>query len=114
MLGNFSYSNPTKLYFGEDSLNYLDQELHKYGKKILLTYGGGSIKKNGIYEAVVAALKKNGKEIVELQGVMPNPTSEKLAEGCKLAREENVDFILAVGGGSTIDYAKCQCRREIS
>ena len=63
MLGNFSYSNPTKLYFGEDSLNYLDQELPKYGKKILLTYGGGSIKKNGIYEAVVAALKKNGKEI---------------------------------------------------
>ena len=106
MLGNFSYSNPTKLYFGEDSLNYLDQELPKYGKKILLTYGGGSIKKNGIYEAVVAALKKNGKEIVELPGVMPNPTSEKLAEGCKLARDENVDFILAVGGGSTIDYAK--------
>lgn len=106
MLGNFSYSNPTKLYFGEDSLNYLDQELPKYGKKILLTYGGGSIKKNGIYEAVVAALKKNGKEIVELPGVMPNPTSEKLAEGCKLAREQKVDFILAVGGGSTIDYAK--------
>ena len=106
MLGNFSYSNPTKLYFGEDSLNYLDQELAKYGKKILLTYGGGSIKKNGIYDAVVAALKKNGKEIVELPGVMPNPTSEKLAEGCKLAREQNVDFILAVGGGSTIDYAK--------
>ena len=58
MIGNFSYSNPTKLYFGEDSLNYLDQELPKYGKKILLTYGGGSIKKNGIYEAVVAALPK--------------------------------------------------------
>ena len=75
MIGNFSYSNPTKLYFGEDSLNYLDQELLKYGKKILLTYGGGSIKKNGICEAVVAALKKNGKEIVELPGVMPNPTS---------------------------------------
>ena len=106
MLGNFSYSNPTKLYFGEDSLNYLDQELSKYGKKILLTYGGGSIKKNGIYEAVIEVLKKNGKEIVELSGVMPNPTSEKLAEGCKLARDENVDFILAVGGGSTIDYAK--------
>ena len=62
MIGNFSYSNPTKLYFGEDSLNYLEQELPKYGKKILLTYGGGSIKKNGIYEAVVAALKKSGKE----------------------------------------------------
>lgn len=106
MLGNFSYSNPTKLYFGENALDYLDTELPKYGKKILLTYGGGSIKKNGIYDAVVAALKKNGKEIVELSGVMPNPTSEKLIEGCKLARAENVDFILAVGGGSTIDYAK--------
>ena len=106
MLGNFSYSNPTKLYFGENALDYLDAELPKCGKKILLTYGGGSIKKNGIYDAVVASLKKNGKEIVELAGVMPNPTSEKLIEGCKLARAENVDFILAVGGGSTIDYAK--------
>ena len=106
MLGNFSYSNPTKLYFGEDSLDYLNTELPKYGKKILLTYGGGSIKKNGIYDAVVDILKKNDKEIVELPGVMPNPTSEKLIEGCQLARKEQVDFILAVGGGSTIDYAK--------
>lgn len=106
MLGNFSYSNPTKLYFGEDALDYLNTELPKYGKKILLTYGGGSIKKNGIYDAVVAILKKNGKDIVELPGVMPNPTSEKLIEGCQLARKEKVDFILAVGGGSTIDYAK--------
>ena len=106
MLGNFMYSNPTKLYFGEDSLDYLNVELPKYGKKILLAYGGGSIKKNGIYDAVVSILKKNGKEIVELPGVMPNPTSDKLIEGCKLARSENVDFILAVGGGSTIDYAK--------
>ena len=106
MLGNFMYCNPTKLYFGEDSLEYLNVELQKYGKKILLAYGGGSIKKNGIYNAVVSILKKNGKEIVELPGVMPNPTSDKLIEGCKLARSENVDFILAVGGGSTIDYAK--------
>ena len=106
MLGNFSYANPTKLYFGENALDFLDEELPKYGKKILLTYGGGSIKKNGIYDAVVASLKKNGKDIVELAGVMPNPTSDKLIEGCKLARAENVDFILAVGGGSTIDYAK--------
>ena len=106
MLGNFMYSNPTKLYFGEDSLDYLNIELPKYGKKILLAYGSGSIKKNGIYNAVVSILKKNGKEIVELPGVMPNPTSDKLIEGCNLARSENVDFILAVGGGSTIDYAK--------
>lgn len=106
MLGNFSYSNPTKLYFGEDSLEYLNTELPKYGRKVLLAYGGGSIKKNGIYDAVTAILRKNGREIVELPGVMPNPTSDKLREGCKLAREQNVDFILAVGGGSTIDYAK--------
>ena len=72
MLGNFSYANPTKLYFGENALDFLDEELPKYGKKILLTYGGGSIKKNGIYDAVVASLKKNGKDIVELAGVMPN------------------------------------------
>ncbi|MGN0728020.1 iron-containing alcohol dehydrogenase [Treponema sp.] len=106
MLGNFSYSNPTKLYFGKDALENLKGELSKYGKKILLTYGGGSIKKNGIYDKVVSVLKDCGKEIVELGGVMTNPTSEKLAEGCRLARAERVDFILAVGGGSTIDYAK--------
>ena len=106
MLGNFSYSNPTKLYFGEDSLQFLNEELPKYGKNILLTYGGGSIKANGIYDKVVEILKANGKHIVEDGGVMPNPTVQKLYEGCKLAKEHNVDLILAVGGGSVCDYSK--------
>lgn len=106
MLGNFSYSNPTKLYFGEDSLKYLGDELSKYGENVLLVYGGGSIKKNGIYDKVVEILKANGKNIFEDAGVMPNPTVEKLYEGCKIAKENNVDLILAVGGGSVCDYAK--------
>ncbi|MBR1770049.1 MAG: iron-containing alcohol dehydrogenase [Bacteroidales bacterium] len=106
MLGNFKYHNPTKLYFGEDSLKYLKRELDSYGKKILLTYGGGSIKTNGIYESVVSVLKECNKEIIELSGVPANPTVEKLYEGAALARENNVDLILAVGGGSVIDYAK--------
>lgn len=106
MLGNFIYSNPTKLYFGEDSLKYLKDELSKYGKNIQLVYGGGSIKKNGIYDEVVKILEDNGKEIFEDAGVMPNPTVEKLYEGCKIAKENNIDLILAVGGGSCCDYAK--------
>ena len=106
MLGNFSYCNPTKLYFGEDSLKYLNDELPKYGKNIQLVYGGGSIKTNGIYDQVVEILKANGKEIFEDAGVMPNPTVEKLNEGVRIARENHVDLILAVGGGSCCDYAK--------
>ncbi|MBR2278865.1 MAG: iron-containing alcohol dehydrogenase [Eubacterium sp.] len=106
MLGNFSYHNPTKLYFGENSLDYLNEELPKYGKTVQLIYGGGSIKKNGIYDAIVKILKDNGKTVVEDGGVMPNPTVEKLHEGVKIARENNVDLLLAVGGGSCCDYAK--------
>ena len=106
MLGNFVYSNPTKLYFGENSLQFLKEELKNYGKTIMLVYGGGSIKKNGIYDAVVQILQACGKEIVEDAGVMPNPTVEKLYEGCKIARAYQVDLILAVGGGSVCDYAK--------
>ena len=106
MLGNFSYCNPTRLHFGEDALDNLSGELAQYGKTILLTYGGGSIKKSGLYDQVAAILNACGKTVVELPGVMPNPTVEKLYEGCKLARESNVDLILAVGGGSVCDYAK--------
>ncbi len=106
MLGNFSYCNPTKLYFGEDSLNYLNTELPKYGENVVLIYGGGSIKKNGIYDDVIKILKDNGKNVAEISGVMPNPTVEKLYEGIEIARKHNVDFILAVGGGSVCDYAK--------
>ena len=106
MLGDFTYSNPTKIYFGENSIDNLSTELKNYGKNVLLVYGGGSIKKNGIYDKVIDILKKCDKTIIEDAGVMPNPTVEKLYEGCKLAREGNVDLILAVGGGSVCDYAK--------
>ena len=106
MLGNFSYCNPTKLYFGEDSLKYLNAELPKYGKNIVLIYGGGSIKKNGIYDEVVKILKDNGKNVAEISGVMPNPTVDKLYEGVEIARNHQADFLLAVGGGSVCDYAK--------
>ena len=106
MLGNFSYHNATKLYFGEDSLEFLNEELPKYGEKVQLIYGGGSVKRNGIYDAVVNILKANGKTVVEDGGVMPNPTAEKLREGVKIARENHVDLLLAVGGGSCCDYAK--------
>ncbi|MBP5303683.1 MAG: iron-containing alcohol dehydrogenase [Clostridia bacterium] len=106
MLGNFSYQNATKLYFGDNSLQYLNEELPKYGKTVQLIYGGGSIKKNGLYDEVVALLKANNKVIVEDAGVMPNPTVDKLYEGVKIARDNQVDFLLAVGGGSCCDYAK--------
>lgn len=106
MLGNFSYCNPTKLYFGEDSLDNLNIELPKYGKNVILIYGGGSIKKNGIYDEVVEILKKNGKSVAEISGVMPNPAVDKLYEGIETARNHNADFLLAVGGGSVCDYAK--------
>lgn len=106
MLGNFTYCNPTKLYFGKEALKGLNEELPKYGKNVLLVYGGGSIKKNGIYDEVVKILKDNGKEIFEDAGVMPNPTVEKLNEGVDIARKSKADFILAVGGGSVCDYAK--------
>ena len=106
MQGNFSYHNPTKLYFGDDSLNYLKDELKNFGPVVLLNYGSGSVKHNGIYDQVVAILKEAGKTIVENPGVMSNPTLEKLREGIKIARENNVDWILALGGGSVCDYSK--------
>ena len=106
MLGNFSYCNPTRLYFGKDAMKGLEEELPKYGKNVLLVYGGGSIKKNGIYAQVKAALEKCGKTVFEDAGVMPNPTVEKLYEGVERARAAKADLILAVGGGSVCDYAK--------
>jgi len=106
MLGNFSYSNPTKLYFGENSLKFLNEELPKYGKNVLLVYGGGSIKRTVLYDEIINILKENGKDVFEDSGVMPNPTVEKLYEGCERAKDNNVDLILAVGGGSVCDYAK--------
>ncbi len=106
MLGNFSYCNPTKLYFGKDSLDNLNSEIPKYGSNVVLIYGGGSIKKNGIYDSVIDILNKNGKNVAEIAGVMPNPTLDKLYEGIQIARKHNADFLLAVGGGSVCDYTK--------
>lgn len=106
MLGNFSYCNPTKLYFGDDSLKFLNTELPKYGRNVVLIYGGGSVKKNGIYDDVMKILKDNGKNVAEISGVMPNPTVDKLYEGVEIARNHHADFLLAVGGGSVCDYSK--------
>jgi len=106
MLGNFSYCNPTKLYFGENALGNLTSELVKYGRNVVLVYGGGSIKKNGIYDEVIGILRSADKAVAEIAGVMPNPTIHKLYEGVEIARKNKVDFILAVGGGSVVDYAK--------
>ena len=106
MLGNFSFCNPTKLYFGDESLNDLNRELPKYGKNVVLIYGGGSIKKNGIYDEVIQILSENGKNVAEISGVMPNPTVDKLYEGVEIARKHQADLLLAVGGGSVCDYAK--------
>ena len=106
MLGNFSYHNPTKLYFGEGAISSLKDELSKYGENILFVYGGGSIKKSGLYDEIIAILRDCGKNVAEVAGVMPNPTSDKLIEGAAIAREHKTDFILAVGGGSVCDYSK--------
>lgn len=103
----FNYSYPTRVYFGEGSAKEaLAKELEKAGKKVLLAYGGGSIKRNGIYEEIAALLTQAGKEIVDFDGIMSNPTYSKVQAGAALARSEKVDFILAVGGGSVIDCCK--------
>ena len=106
MLGNFTYCNPTKLFFGKGALENIRTELDKYGSRVMLVYGGGSIKRNGIYDQVVRVLAETGKQVAEISGVMPNPTVDKLREGIALARQHKADFILAVGGGSCCDYAK--------
>ena len=106
MNGTFTYSNPTKLHFGSNALDNLATELQNYGPSVLLIYGKQSIKKNGLYDKIIAILHAAGKTITEDPGVMPNPTVEKLAEGVARARACKADLILAVGGGSVCDYAK--------
>lgn len=106
MLGNFQFHNPTRLHFGENALDSLADELKNYGPTVQLSYGGGSIKKFGIYDQVMSILTAAGKTVVDDGGVMPNPTMERVLEGAERAKSHNVDLILAVGGGSTIDYAK--------
>ena len=106
-MNNFTYSYPTKVYFGEDAAKQaIAAELGRFGKTVMLAYGGGSVKKSGVYEEVCTLLQEAGKEIVDFSGIMPNPTYAKVQEGATLARERGVDFILAVGGGSVIDCCK--------
>ncbi len=106
MLGNFTFHNPTKLCFGQKAMDELPGLLRKAGERIVLIYGRSSIKKNGIYDAVMEILRAQKKTVAEIAGVMPNPTLAKLKEGIAIARAHRADFILAVGGGSVIDYAK--------
>ena len=106
MLYNFTYYNPTKIYFGKDAISNLSEELANYGKNILLLYGKNSIKKIGLYDQVVRILNSCGKNIVELAGIKSNPSYAQVLEGGRLVRENKIDLILAVGGGSVIDCAK--------
>lgn len=103
---NFNYSIPTKIFFGDGQIEVLGNEIKKYGSKVLLVYGKGSIKKTGIYDEVVNILKSNNIEYWELAGVDPNPRITSVREGIKICREEGIDFILPIGGGSSIDCAK--------
>ena len=103
---DFNYYNPTKIYFGKTALNNLKKELANYGENILLVYGKNSIKKNGLYDKVMEILKESNKKVVELQGIKSNPTYTQMMEGARLVKENNVDLILAVGGGSVIDCSK--------
>ena len=105
-MDNFIFRNPTKIIFGKGMENQVGQEIRPYGKKILLHYGGGSIKKSGLYDKVVASLASAGVEVVELAGVKPNPRLSLVREGIKLCREQKLTAILAVGGGSVIDSSK--------
>lgn len=103
---NFEFYNPTKLIFGKGQVEKLRYEVPKYGKKVLLVYGGGSIKRNGLYDQVVKILKEIGSEIFELPGVEPNPRISTVRKGVDLCKSEGIEFLLAVGGGSVIDCTK--------
>ena len=105
-MNNFVYDIPVKVYFGENQLHHLGEELRKFGRRILLTYGGGSIKRIGLYDRVIEELQKADIEIFELSGIEPNPRIESVRKGVEMCKEHNIDALLAVGGGSTIDATK--------
>lgn len=105
-MNNFIYDISTKVYFGENQTCNLGNELSKYGRRVLLTYGGGSIKKIGLYDKIVDEIKKSGLELFELSGIEPNPRIESVRKGAEICKKENIDVLLAVGGGSTIDATK--------
>ncbi|AVP54938.1 NADH-dependent alcohol dehydrogenase [Clostridium tetani] len=103
---NFNYSIPTKIFFGKGQIEILGKEIKKYGNKVLIVYGGGSIKKNGVYDEIVNIFKDNNINFWELSGVEPNPRITTVRKGIKMCKENDIDFILAVGGGSSIDCSK--------
>ncbi len=105
-MNNFIYDIPTKVYFGENQLGHLGEELKKYGKKVLLTYGGGSIKKSGLYDKIVGEIKNAGLELFELNGIDPNPRVSSVNAGADICKKECIDVLLAVGGGSVLDCTK--------
>ena len=105
-MNGFVYNIPTKVYFGENQLGHLGEELKKFGKRVLLTYGGGSIKRNGLYDRVIEELHKANLEVFELSGIEPNPRIESVRKGVAICKEQGIDVLLAVGGGSTIDATK--------
>lgn len=105
-MNSFIYNIPTKVYFGENQLGNLGKEILAFGKRVLLTYGGGSIKRIGLYDRVLEELHNAGAEVFELSGIEPNPRIESVREGAKICKEQNIDVILAVGGGSTLDASK--------
>lgn len=105
-MNNFIYDIPVRVYFGENQLCHLGEELSKYGKRVLLTYGGGSIKKSGLYDAVTEEIKNAGLELYELSGIAPNPRIDSVRDGAQMCKEHYIDVLLAVGGGSTLDAAK--------
>ena len=106
-MNNFIFENKTKVYFGKGGVKeYLGSLLVNYGETVMLAYGGGSIKRNGVYDEIMGILNAAGKRVVEFDRIMSNPTYAKAQEGAKLARENHVDLILAVGGGSVSDCCK--------
>ena len=105
-MNNFIYHIPTKVYFGENQLIHLGEELSNYGKKVLLTYGGGSIKRSGLYDSIIKEIEKAGLEHFELSGIEPNPKVDSVRKGAEICKKEGIDVLLAVGGGSTIDATK--------
>ena len=106
MINDFIYNIPVKVYFGRDQLKHLGTELKKYGTRVLMTYGGGSIKKIGLYDRVTKEIKDAGLELFELSGIEPNPRINSVRKGAQMCKEHNIDVLLAVGGGSTIDATK--------
>ena len=105
-MNSFVYDIPVKVYFGENQLEHLGEELRKYGRRVLLTYGGGTIKRIGLYDRVVEELRKADMELFELSGIEPNPRIESVRKGVAMCKEHDIDVLLAVGGGSTIDATK--------